>query len=47
MNQKALAAKSRISQPALSQMENSNNHRDATIEKLAAAMGLMPEQLVD
>lgn len=28
-------------------MENSNNHRDATIKTLAAAMGLKPEQLVD
>ena len=27
----------------VSMMENSNNHRDATIKKLAAAMGLKPE----
>jgi DNA-binding XRE family transcriptional regulator len=47
MNQKTLAEKAGISQPALSQMENSNNHRDTTIEKLAAAMRLKPEQLVD
>jgi DNA-binding XRE family transcriptional regulator len=47
MSQKELAAKASISQPALSQMENSDNHQDATIEKLAAAMGLKPEQLVD
>ena len=47
MSQKALAAKAGISQPAFSQMENSDNHQDATIEKLAAAMGLRPEQLVD
>lgn len=31
----------------VSMMENSHNHRDATVEKLAAAMGLKPEQLVD
>ena len=47
MSQKALAAKAGISQPALSQMENSDNHQDVTIEKLATAMGLTPEQLVD
>jgi len=47
LNQKELAEKADISQPALSQMENSNNHQDATVEKLAVAMGLKPEKLVD
>ncbi len=47
MNQKELAAKAGISQPTLSQIENGDNHRDATIEKLAASMGLKPAQLVD
>ena len=47
MSQKELAARASISQPALSQMENSDNHQDVTLEKLAAAMGLKPEQLVD
>lgn len=47
MSQKQLAARASISQPALSQMENSDNHQDVTLEKLAAAMGLKPEQLVD
>lgn len=31
----------------VSMIENSNNHRDVTIEKLAAAMGLKPGQLAD
>lgn len=31
----------------VSMMENGDNHRDATIEKLAAVMGLKPKQLVD
>ena len=47
MSQKSLAAKAGISQPALSQMENSNNLRTSTLEKLANAMGIVPEQLVD
>ncbi len=47
MSQKVLAKKARISQPALSQMERSDNLRDTTLEKLALAMGLQPEQLVD
>ncbi len=47
MNQKELAKKAGISQPALSQMEHNDNLQDATIKKLAAAMSLQPEQLVD
>lgn len=47
MNQKELAERAGISQPALSQMENSDNLQDATIEKLATAMSLKPQQLVD
>ena len=47
MSQKILAKKAGISQPALSQMERSNNLRDATLEKLALAMGLHLEQLID
>ena len=47
ISQKTLAVKAGISQPALSQMENSDNLRTHTIEKLAKAMGLTPEQLVD
>ena len=47
MSQKVLAKKAGISQPALSQMERSENLRDATLEKLAIGMGLNPEQLVD
>lgn len=47
MSQKELAKRAAISQPALSQMENSDNLQDATIEKLASAMNLKPQQLVD
>ena len=47
MSQTVLAKKAGISQPALSQMERSDNLRDTTLEKLALAMGLQPEQLVD
>ena len=47
MSQKVLAKKAGISQPALSQMERSDNLRDGTLEKLALGMGLNPEQLVD
>ena len=47
ISQKDLAKKAGISQPALSQMERSNNLRDSTLEKIALAMGLDPEQLVD
>jgi len=47
MSQKELAKKAGISQPALSQMERSDNLRDTTLEKLAKAMELRPDQLVD
>ena len=47
LNQKELAKKAGISQPALSQMENNNNLQDTTIKKLAEAMKIQPEQLVD
>lgn len=47
LSQKALARKAGITQPALSQMENTDNLKDVTIKKLAVAMGLQPEQLVD
>jgi DNA-binding Xre family transcriptional regulator len=47
MSQKSLAAKAGISQPALSQMENSNNLRSSTLDKLAKAMDIAPEQLID
>jgi len=47
ISQKVLAKKAGISQPALSQMETSDNLRGSTLEKMAMAMGLQPEQLVD
>ena len=47
ISQKVLAKKAGISQLALSQMERSNNLRDSSLEKMALAMGLDPEQLVD
>lgn len=47
MSQKELAKKAGISQPALSQMERSDNLRDTTLEKLAKAMDLRASQLVD
>jgi transcriptional regulator with XRE-family HTH domain len=47
MSQKSLAEKAGISQPALRQMENSDNLRTSTLDKLAQAMGIAPEQLVD
>ena len=47
LRQKELAKKAGISQPALSRMERSDNLRDVTLEKLALAMDLRPEQLVD
>jgi len=47
ISQKVLAKKVGISQPTLSQMERSDNLRDSTLEKMAMAMGLHPEQLVD
>lgn len=47
MSQKELAAMAGISQPALSQMERANNPRSATLEKLAMAMGIDKELLID
>ena len=47
MSQKELAKKIGISQPALSRMECGDNLRDVELEKLAQALGLTPEQLVD
>lgn len=47
ISQKELAARAGVSQPALSQMENSDNPRSATLEKLAEAMGLSVHQLTD
>jgi DNA-binding XRE family transcriptional regulator len=47
LSQKELAIRAGISQPALSQMEKSDNLRSATIEKLASAMSIEVEQLVD
>jgi DNA-binding XRE family transcriptional regulator len=47
ISQKELAARAGVSQPALSQMENSDNLRSATLEKLAEAMGLSVDQLTD
>jgi DNA-binding XRE family transcriptional regulator len=48
MSQKDVAQKAGISQAALSQMEKiDNEHRTATLVKLAKAMGLSVEQLKD
>lgn len=47
ISQKELAARAGVSQPALSQMENSDNLRSDTLEKLAEAMGITSEQLTD
>jgi len=48
LTQKEVAARAGISQAALSQMERSDNrHRTATLEKLAAALGVSPSQLTD
>lgn len=47
ISQKELAARAGVSQPALSQMENSDNPRSTTLEKLAKAMGLSVHQLTD
>jgi len=48
LTQKEVAKRAGISQAALSQMEKSNNElRNATLEKLATAMGLSAEQLQD
>jgi DNA-binding XRE family transcriptional regulator len=48
LTQKEVAKRAGISQAALSQMEKSSNElRTATLEKLAAAMGLSVYQLQD
>lgn len=48
ISQKKLALMIGVTQPALSQMERSSNKlKQTTIDKLADAMGLQPEQLVD
>lgn len=48
LTQKEVAEKARITQAALSQMERAENtNRTATLEKLAAAMGLDVEQVKD
>ena len=46
--QKTVAQRAGISQSALSQMERTEtNHRTATLEKLAKALGIETAQLVD
>jgi DNA-binding Xre family transcriptional regulator len=47
LTQKEVAEKAGITQSALSQIEKSENVRSATVEKIAAAMGILPEQLLD
>ena len=48
LTQKKVAQRAGISQSALSQMERTENpNRTATLEKLAKAMDLSPEQLRD
>jgi len=48
LTQKKVAEKAGITQAALSQMERAENtNRTATLEKLAAAMGLTVEQVKD
>ena len=48
LTQKEVARRSGITQTALSQMERmAVNHRTATLEKLAKAMGIEAGQLVD
>jgi transcriptional regulator with XRE-family HTH domain len=48
MSQKDVAQKAGISQAALSQMERiDNEHRTATLVKLAKAMGVSVDQLKD
>ena len=48
MSQKDVAQKAGISQAALSQMEKiDNEHRTATLVKLAKAMGVSVDQLKD
>jgi len=48
MTQEELAAKARIKQPALARMEkNDANPRNSSLQKLADAMGILIEQLID
>jgi len=47
LTQKELAERAGITQSALSQLEKRKNHRTETLEKLAKAMGLNVEQLID
>jgi len=48
LTQKEVAKKAGITQSALSQMERmETNHRTATLEKLARAMGIEASQLID
>ena len=47
LTQKELAERTGIRQPALSQMEWSENLRTKTVEKLAHALGIEAAQLVD
>lgn len=47
LKQADIAKKAGMTQSALSQIEQSENVRSATIDKIADAMGLKPEQLTD
>jgi predicted XRE-type DNA-binding protein len=47
MSKKVIAERAGITQPALSRVESSENLRDNTIDKLATAMGIKLEQLID
>jgi len=47
LTQREVAEKAGITQAALSQMEKADNPRNATLEKLAKALELDPEQLAD
>jgi len=47
VTQKEVSEKAGISQAALSQMEKTGSPRNATLEKLAKALDLAPEQLAD
>ena len=47
LTQKELAERAGVTQAAISQMERSQNPRTETLEKLARAMGLKVEQLID
>lgn len=45
LTQEVVAQRMAVSQPALAQMENAKRPRRASLEKLAKALGLKPEQL--